>query len=57
VPQACFFQVEVGDILDEMDGVRLFGVSPETIAKMVKKAAAKVPIRDQCYKTFYGRKL
>ena len=28
-----------------MDGVRLFAVSPETIAKMVKKSAAKVPIR------------
>ena len=30
-----------------MDGVRLFAVSPETIAKMVKKSAAKVPIRSR----------
>jgi len=37
--------VEVGDILEEMDGVSLFAFSPEGIAKMVKKAAGKLPIR------------
>jgi hypothetical protein len=33
-----------------MDGVRLFGVSPDSIAKMVKRAGGRVPIRcpEQC---------
>ena len=46
-----FRQVEVGDILEEMDGVSLFAFSPEGIAKMVKKAAGKLPIRF-CQKSF-----
>jgi len=37
--------VEVGDILEEMDSIPLHGNSPESIAKMVKKAGGRVPIR------------
>ena len=40
-------QVEVGDILDEIDGANLFGVTPETISKIVKKKGGRIPIRYQ----------
>jgi hypothetical protein len=38
-------KVEVGDILEEMDSIPLHGQSPDAIAKMVKRAGGRVPIR------------